>query len=176
VSQAELTAHEQFVQDTIACQGALYAFILSLTADPHLADEVLQETNVALLRKEQDFQPGTNFRAWACSLAFYQVLANRKTKQRSRLVFDDELLQTLAAQAQQLAEKQEARRRALRACLAKLSPRQVELLQRRYAGDSVARLATESRRSVGSISQTLYRLRHLLKDCIEKHLRTEGAA
>jgi len=174
VSRAELISHEQFVHETIAVQGVLYAFILSLTADPHVADEVLQETNVALLRKEADFEPGTNFQAWACGQAFYQVLAHRKTRQRSRLVFDDEMLQSLAAQGERLAEQQEARRNALRSCLQKLSPHQSELLQQRYSGDSVSKMASQSRRSVGTISQTLYRLRQMLKECIEQQLHGEG--
>ena len=80
----KLSSHERFVQDTIACQGMLHAFILTLTADREWADELLQETNVALLRKESEFDSGSNFQAWACSVAYYQVLTSRKARQRSR--------------------------------------------------------------------------------------------
>ncbi len=166
MEREDLSTHEQFIQDTIACQGSLYAFILSLTADTDWADEVLQETNLALLRKESDFEPGSNFKAWACSVAFYQVLSSRKSRQRNRLVFDDNLLTTLSQEGQQHTQDHEARRQALRQCLQSLSSSQSQLLQRRYRGDSVTNIAAEVGRSVGAISQTLYRARQVLKDCI----------
>ena len=161
-----LSTHERFVQDTIACQGVLYAFILSLTADPDWADEILQEANLALLRKEKDFKPGSNFKAWACSVAFYQVLSGRKSRQRNRLVFDERLLNTLSEEGEQHVQEQDARRQALRQCLPTLSQSQTSLLQRRYRGDSVASIAADLGRSVGTISQTLYRARQALKECI----------
>ena len=161
-----LSEHERFVQDTIACQGMLYAFILTLTADRDWADEVLQETNVALLRKEDQFEPGSNFKAWACSVAYYQVLTSRKARGRNRVVFDETLINTLSAEVQDNVDSHDARRRALRQCLATLSSSQKSLLTRRYQGDSVTRIATDLGRSVGTISQTLYRARQALKECI----------
>lgn len=166
----DLSTHECFIQDTIACQGVLYAFVLSLTADADWADEVLQEVNVAILRKEDDFEPGSNFKAWACSIAYYQVLSSRKSHQRDRLIFDDKLLNTLSQQGEQHAEEQDARRLALRQCLPVLSESQASLLRRRYRGDSVTSIAAGLGRSVGAISQTLYRARQALKDCIQGKL------
>ena len=161
-----LSTHEQFVQDTITCQGSLYAFILTLTADRQMADELLQETNVALLRKEEDYTPGSNFKAWACSVAYYAVLTNRKSRQRSRLVFDENLLSKLSTEAEEVADDQDARRQALRLCLESISQSQAKLLKRRYQGEAVAKIAADLGRSAGVISQTLYRARQALKDCI----------
>lgn len=176
VDENNLSIHERFVQDTIACQGVLYAFILSLTADRDWADEVLQETNVALLRKEDQFEPGSNFKAWACSVAFYQVLTSRKSRRRNRLVFDEKLLSTLSDEGGRHVEQQDARRQALRQCLAVLSPSQKSLLQRRYRGDAVNRIAADLGRSVGAISQTLYRARQALKECILSKLAKGSSA
>jgi RNA polymerase sigma-70 factor (ECF subfamily) len=162
--------HEQFVQEMIACQGTLYAYILSLTADADWADEALQQTNLVLLRKEQEFELGTNFKAWACGQAFFQVLSDRKAKKRSRLVFDDSVLSTLAPAFEKHAERHDDRRRALRVCLETLSTEQRELIQRRYAGESVGRLAKDSGRPEGSISQALYRIRQALKKCVQRKL------
>ena len=175
MSEQDVTAHERFVQDIIASQGMLYAFILGLTADRDWADEVLQETNVVLLRKEDDFSPGTNFKAWANSVAYYQVLTSRKTRQRNRLIFDEQLMQSLSSKMQPTAEDHEARKRALHQCLDGLSASQSKLLQRRYRGESVSDIANEVGRSVGVISQTLYRARQALKDCINRKLTPGGA-
>jgi RNA polymerase sigma-70 factor (ECF subfamily) len=161
-----LSAHERFVQDTIACQQPLYAFILSLTADRDWAEEVLQDTNVALLRKEAEFEPGSNFKAWACSVAYYQVLTSRKTRQRSRLVFDERLLQLMSSESPHWVDEYDARMQALRQCFAALSGLQARVLQRRYQGESVARIATDLGRSAATISQLLFRARQALKNCV----------
>ena len=170
MDEQEVSAHERFVQDIISSQGMLYAFILGLTADRDWADEVLQETNVALLRKEDDFTPGTNFKAWANNVAYYQVLTSRKSRQRNRLIFDEQLVESLSAKMQSTAEEHEARKRALHQCLGGLSASQSKLLQRRYRGESVTEIAKRIGRSVGVISQTLYRARQALKECINGKL------
>ena len=163
--------HECYLQQVIEHQGQLYGFVLALLADRALADEALQEVNLALLRKEAEYQPGTNFFAWARQVVFYQVLTFRKRRRRDHLVFDDDLLQLLVVDAQQAtAAEPNVQRHALRHCLKTLSQRQQELLARRYGGTSVETLASEAGRSAASISQTLYRLRTLLKRCIERTL------
>lgn len=82
-----------------------------------------------------------------------------------------ELLQLLMVDAEQIATADPgAQRQALRHCLKTLSQRQQELLARRYGGTSVEVIASEAGRSAASISQTLYRLRMLLKRCIESNL------
>ena len=164
----ELNPHERFIQDLLACQGKLQAFILALVTERDFADEILQETNLAVLRKEAEFTSGTDFAAWACSQAFFQVLSGRKRRQRSKLVFDDELVQLLAHEALPQVQQQDARQAALRNCLSLLSDSQRQMLERRYSGESVQQIATLNGRTEAVVSQTLYRLRKLLKDCIER--------
>ena len=69
-----------------------------MTADANTADDVLQETNLVLLRKESDFQPGTDFVAWASQVAAFQVKNDRAKRGRDRLTFDDALLGQLASE------------------------------------------------------------------------------
>ena len=65
---------------------------------------------------------------------------------------------------------------ALQACLAKLPEAQRELVERRYApGGSVQRIAERDGKSVGAISQTLYRLREALRNCVQQTLAGEGS-
>ena len=98
-------------------QRALYVYILGLVANPTDADEVLQEANLVLWRKAVEFQPGTNFAAWAFRVAHFEVLAFRKRRGRERLSFEPELMETLAAESAARADSFEARRRALAQCL-----------------------------------------------------------
>lgn len=165
--------NEQFVQQLIGCQPRIYAYILSLAADADRADEILQDTNLVLWRKAGEFVPGTNFIAWAFRIAHFQVLAKRQKDDRDRHVFDDELLETLARETHEPATQADLRVGALRVCLGHISQPQRQLLERRYGGESVQSIADKTGRTVGSISQTLYRIRGALVDCIRQKL-TEG--
>ncbi|MCE9545912.1 MAG: RNA polymerase subunit sigma-70 [Planctomycetia bacterium] len=163
---------ERFVHDLIAVQARLYAYILSLVLDRNVADEVLQNTNVVLCRKAAEYASLGNFPAWACGVARFEVLAHRKLKGRTPLMFDAELLDCLAEEATQATAGVTNQQRALADCLDELSGKQRDLILDRYRpGGSVKELASKMSRPVGSISQTLYRIRNLLLECIERRLK-----
>ena len=164
---------EEFVTHLTTSQNALYACILALMPDRAAARDILQETSITLWRKAEDFEPGTNFLAWAARIARYHVLNHRRKMSRERLVFDDLLFE-------ELAERQSARiadfdlpEDALRLCLEKLPADKRELVERRYApGASVGAIATSLGRSIGAVSQTLYRIREVLLNCVQSQYRS----
>src|SRR4249919_3427213 len=67
----------------------IYGFIMTLVFNHHDAEEVFQNTNVVLWNKFADFQPGSNFFAWASKIAYYEVLSLMKQKRRSHTVSDE---------------------------------------------------------------------------------------
>ena len=76
----------------------IYGFIMTLVFNHHDAEEVFQNTNVVLWNKFADFQPGSNFFAWASRIAYYEVLSLMKQQRRSR-TFSDVALELLANEA-----------------------------------------------------------------------------
>src|SRR5258705_766934 len=82
----------------------IYGFIMTLVFNHHDAEEVFQNTNVILWNKFADFQPGTNFFAWASRIAYYEVLSLMKQQRRSR-TFSDEALQLLPHDAVALSDR-----------------------------------------------------------------------
>ncbi len=167
---------EIYLQDVMAHQRGVYAYILSLVHDLSSADDILQEVNLVLWRRRGDFTPGTNFKAWAFRIARMQVMAHRKKFARDRLRFDDELIGRLAGEAEQRADAAESRRRALADCLEKLGDEDRDLVRHRYAGDeSVGAMAERVGRSANAIYQALFRVRAALLGCIEKAVAGEGA-
>lgn len=142
--------------------------------DADAARDVLQETNLVLWRKSEEFEsgadPGADFGAWACRVARYQVLAWARDRGRDRMVFDEGLLSDLA----EVAERQTARgyeqRRALRQCLGKLTAEQRQLIQMRYEGSTVKALAESLGKKANHVAQLLFRIRAALAQCIESTL------
>ena len=78
-------------------QQRVYLFILSLLPNPADAEEVLQETNLVLWRKFEEFEPGTNFKAWAFQTAYYKIQSFLSRQERDRARFGDEFLEKVAA-------------------------------------------------------------------------------
>ncbi|MCH2059553.1 MAG: sigma-70 family RNA polymerase sigma factor [Verrucomicrobiales bacterium] len=164
---------EEFVRLLTEAQGTVYGYIVSLIPDRSRARDLLQETNITLWRKADNFEEGTNFNAWACRVAYFHVLAFRRKMAREKLVFDDDILDYLAERNDERIAEEGVRNRndALRQCLQKLPEHHRKLVEARYQpGASVQKIANEANRTVGAISQTLYRIRHNLMICIEKTL------
>ncbi len=164
--------HDQFVLEIIAAQGRLYAYILSLLLNRERAHDVLQQTNIVLLEKESEFQWGTNFGAWACSVAFYEVLSERRSRTRDRHLFNDDLLALIAVDAEAESLSIDQRREALESCLKGLTDSQRKLLNARYGpGGSVEEMARILDKTPGAISAMLHRIRAKLAKCIEHRLQ-----
>jgi RNA polymerase sigma-70 factor, ECF subfamily len=166
---------ERYVQHLTDCQNRLYAYILMLVTNHDAAADVLQETNLVLWRKADEFVDGTAFWAWACRIAHFQVLAWFRDAKRDRLVFDQQLLDLLGAEAETLSAELHDRRRALRGCMLRLGERERQMLRRRYESEwSIKQIAGELGLSPGAVATTLYRIRNELLLCIEKKLDEVG--
>lgn len=162
---AELTRHQPRLRGLIRC----------LLFDRKDAEDVLQDTNLTLVRKSADYRPGTDFWAWASQVARYQVLTHCKRLKRDKLVFSADLLATLAEEASDRAGESDARREALESCLAGLPAPQRQLLELRYGPRaSIEDIARSLDRTAGSIRQALFRIRESLHACIEGRLALEG--
>ena len=169
-----MSSSEYYTQ-LIALQAQLYAYVLTLLADTSAADDVLQETNLVLCRKADEFAPGTNFEAWAFGVARMQCMAYWKTRSRDKLVLSDEAVHRIAGRAEVQLTEADDRRIALRDCMEKLTPKQRDLVECRYAeGGSIRQMALDLGRSEASLSQTLYRIRITLLDCVRARLSGEG--
>ena len=77
---------EEFIKLFTRYQRRVFLFILSQVPSPVDAEEIHQETNVIIWRKFDRFELGTNFLAWACQIANYEVLKYR-SRQRQRPAF-----------------------------------------------------------------------------------------
>ncbi len=163
------SSQDQFVQHLTNCQPRLYAYILSLLPNRNDANDVLQETNLVLWHKSEEFIEGTNFLAWAFKIARYKVLAHFRDRHRDRHVFDDQLFAQLADEAAHRTADGKSQARRLRDCIRELSPHHRELIRQRYAKNgSIQEMARRLGRSAAVISVTLSRIRHRLVECVRR--------
>src|SRR5215218_3115437 len=152
-------------------QRQIFAYIYTLVPDRHDAEDLLQETSVVICEKFDEFKPGTDFVAWACQIAWWRVRYSRQKFARSKVVFDDDLLESVAHTVATMREELDERHEALASCLQKLPARDRELVLTRYEpGCGVAEAAERSGRSMDAAYKALNRLRKLLHDCVTNEL------
>lgn len=169
------TPRDQVVQEIARHQPRLRGLLRCLLVQSRDVDDLLQEINLVLWEKADEFQPGSDFWAWASQIARYKVLNQFRKLQRERRLFDDTLLERLAELADERLRQLDERRVALDHCLGQLPPAQRQLLDLRYSGDqSLETLAHSIGRSAVSIRQTLFRIRAALLKCIEGQLAQAG--
>jgi RNA polymerase sigma-70 factor (ECF subfamily) len=159
----------EFIKLLTAAQPRLFRYIVTLLADVHNANNVLQETNVTLWTKAREFKPGSNFLAWAREVAYFKALSFVRDASREQLIVDHALVEHIFARVDERDEDE--RRIALRHCLSELDERQRQLLRYRYAdGATIEQLARQQQRTAGAVKMALKRVRVSLLECIRRRI------
>jgi RNA polymerase sigma-70 factor (ECF subfamily) len=173
--------HDDRATEFVALYSSHYArlqfYIMALLPTANEASDVLQETSLVLWRKFGTFQPGTNFFAWACKIARFQVLKHRERQGRSARLFDVGLFEKLADEARDESMVPAIPLQALEECLGRLTEGDRSLIRRRYEPEmTVQRLAHDIGRTANSLSKSLGRIRRALLECIDRAASREGRA
>ena len=167
---------EEFTELYAACYRRLYLYIVTLIGNPLDAHDILQDTNLVLWQKFDQFERGTNFFAWAREVARYRVLRYRQMHLNDAPTLEPHVLDALARHRDTMEERHDrGYSEALPGCVEKLKEDDRELLRLRYAGGTaVQSLAEKLNRSANAISQSLARIRRLLRKCVEETMRGRG--
>ncbi len=158
--------------------GVLRGFILGLMADRGRAEDVFQETFLTLTRKATEFTPGSNFLAWARSVARLKVLEACRAIRGSASLLGQDALEALIEAAPEVEDEWEERREALARCLEQLAPRAREIIDLRYSDDHLAppAIAGRIRWTVNAVNVALSRARKFLQECTRRRLAQEDHA
>jgi len=168
--------YDDLVCQLTASQCRLYRYILSMVPDRELARDILQQTNLVIWKKADEFQQDTSFWAWASRIAHFKVLTAIRDSGRDRHLFDEQMLSNLREPAKRIGGD-DSRRDALVECLKKMNQVTRELLDARYVqNNSVKEIAERTERSEGSVKMLLMRARRNLLKCIQFRLITEPTA
>jgi RNA polymerase sigma-70 factor, ECF subfamily len=169
-----MNKQDEFVRYLSRESSRIFGFILALAVNRNDADDVFQETSVVLWRRFDEFEPGTNFRAWACRIAQLQVMNFRRSHNRCRVLSDD-ALQALAQNALAVMDRDDRREETLATCLEKLRPQDRQLIEQRYfRRHTTKEIAEREARSIHSVYRALRRVHELLLRCVRQGLALES--
>ena len=162
------TAHVQslFVEHVT---GLRY-FVMSMVPDPNEANDIVQETFLTVTAKANDYEAGTNFKAWVFTIARFKVLEIYKKQKREANRLSDAAITILADEAQN--EKDESMTDALATCLQSLSPKTAKMVELRYQdGLKPSAIADRIGWTAEAVYVALSRTRTSLRNCINKQLK-----
>ena len=169
-------ATENFVRELTENQNRLYGYVFSLLGDHARAGDVVQETNLVLWRKIDEYQPDRPFLPWAFAIARFQVLASIRDQNRDHCLLNADLAEKISGIAIEQASDFHRFGEAVRACVQRLTPNNRDLVEKRYYQSmSLADISASVGRTVGSIKVAIMRSRRTLAACITKQIAVEGS-
>ena len=151
-------------------QRSLYAYILSILPNRADAEDILQETNLILCKKANEYDPEGHFQGWAFRIARYQVMAHMTKSRRSKICFSNELVESMSEEDFDHQNVQ-ITQRALQLCYDLLPNHMKEIARLRFKEENnLKEIAQIAGRPLGSISATLHRIRKNLMACVQQKL------
>jgi len=171
----EQNEDERFILLVSRHQLPLTAFLRTLLNSQADVEDVLQETNLVLWRKRDEYDYERSFAPWACRIAQLQVLSLLKSRgKKPHISLNEDVLEEIAKSAIEQLDQWDRKAEELQRCVEKLPAHQQKMLKKRYQHSlSVQEVAAQQGRSPQAVAMMYYRLRHLLKECIERALRAE---
>jgi RNA polymerase sigma-70 factor, ECF subfamily len=165
----------EFTELLSVSRSRLFGHLLALVQNLADAEDLYQQTALLLWEKFDQYHPGTDFGAWAVTVAHYQSLNFLRRQSRRKSLFSEAALERLAAVQMDLKTSGfSARSEALSTCIEALPARSKQMLRLRYQGDhSLQQIAEQEHRSVGSVYTAISRIRKALMSCIESRIAQE---
>jgi len=150
---------------------ALYACAVSLGADLHQADDIMQEVSILLWQQFDQFESGTSFVRWGRAMVRNVFRNQRRSQWHRKHVFNPLLVEKLFEMHCGEEELLEIRGVALQQCLKKLSSRDRKLIDLFYNKQhSLTGTAADRGQSANSLHKAISRIRVRLSQCIDRQL------
>lgn len=157
-----------FVQLLAACERRLDNYVLALVPNWSDAEDIVQQVKLRLWEQFDDYDRAKDFGAWACTIAYYEVLTFRTRSNRSCVRLSPLAIERVSKEAAAAAVESDSRMRLLRTCIDKLTQWQRELLFRCCMyGESTKSVAAELNRKADSVRKAVLRIRQDLYRCVE---------
>jgi RNA polymerase sigma-70 factor, ECF subfamily len=156
-------------------EARIYGLIRSLVTQKADAEDVFQETAAVLWQKFAEYQPGSNFAAWAFNIARFQVRSFYHQKKRNAVQMSEAFWEAVTADTVSESVRLSDLQTMLARCLAMLSPTHRNLFIRySQTPGNAGKLAEELNRPVSSIYHAVHRIRRLLVECVDRALSREA--
>lgn len=169
-------AQQQFLSLFLRSEREIFRYVAVLVPNVSDAEDIVQQTAMALWEKFDVYDPGQPFTPWACRFALNKARQWIERRQRWQALLDQGLADELAQRREELQPEFELRLKHLEGCLRKLPEGQRSLVEAYYyERASIETLALRSGRTEAATYKMLQRIRHALQACVEGQAKPEVA-
>lgn len=153
----------------------IFGYIRTLVPHNSDAEDVYQHVCLTLWNKFSEFDQERDFFSWACGIAFFTVCNFRRSAQRDRHFFNQELIETMSMERMHHLSNHNIRLELLQDCFNSLRAADQELLlQATFEKQSIKDFAEKAGKTVQTLYNRLSTLRRELAQCILRKLKSEG--
>ena len=169
-------AQQRFLSLFLRSEREIFRYVAALVPNVIDAEDIVQQTALALWEKFDAYDPSQPFTPWACRFALNKARQWIERRQRWQALLDHGLAEELAQRRQELQPEFERRLKHLEACLDKLTQGQRALVEAYYYERSdIESLAGRNGRTAAAIYKMLQRIRQALQVCVENNANPEVA-
>lgn len=162
-------AQQRFLSLFLRSEREVYRYVAALVPNVADAEDIVQQTALALWEKFDAYDPTRPFTPWACRFALNKTRQWLERRQRWQALLEHGLVEELAQRREQLQPDFERRLRHLEKCVHKLPAEQRTLIEAYYYDRTdVESLASRSGRTVAATYKMLQRIRQTLQACVER--------
>jgi len=166
----DIKLSEKYEEKIQEFQPNIYSYILSLHPNKTDAEDILQEVNFVLIKKESEYDSSKSFKGWCFAIARYQVMAHRTKHARSRISFSDKLVDAIQEDFDH-NEDFSLQKKAFALCFNKLPEHMRKIAELRFKEDCpLKEIAMKTNRTIGAVSATLFRIRSNLSKCVKSQI------
>ncbi|HLH52096.1 MAG TPA: sigma-70 family RNA polymerase sigma factor [Verrucomicrobiae bacterium] len=167
-------AQQRFLSLFLRSEREIFRYVAALVPNITDAEDIVQQTAVALWEKFDAYDPNQPFTPWACRFALNKARQWIERRQRWQALLEHGLAEELAQRRQELQPEFEQRLKHLDGCIGKLPEGQRSLVEGYYyERASIETLARRSGRTEAATYKILQRIRHALQVCVERQASTE---
>lgn len=168
---------QRFLSLFLRSEKEIFRYVAALVPNSTDAEDIVQQTALALWEKFDAYNPSLPFTPWACRFALNKARQWIERRQRWQALLERGVAEELERRREELRPELELRLRHLETCMGKLPEDQRTLVEGYYYRRSaIEKLASESDRTVAATYKSLQRIRHALQLCIDKAAGTQGVA
>jgi RNA polymerase sigma-70 factor (ECF subfamily) len=173
----QAAAQQRFLSLFLRSEREIFRYVAALVPNVADAEDIVQQTALALWEKFDAYDPAQPFTPWACRFALNKSRQWIERHRRWRALLEDGLAEELARRREELRPELEARLARLEGCLARLPEEQRSLVEGYYyRRQEIDQLANLSGRTITSAYKALQRIRQALQACMENAAQAEGSA
>jgi RNA polymerase sigma-70 factor, ECF subfamily len=168
-------SQQQFLSLFLRSEREIFRYVAALVPNVTDAEDIVQQTAIALWEKFDAYDPAQPFTPWACRFALNKARQWMERRQRWQALLQGGLAEELAQRREELQPELELRLHHLERCIGKLPEDQRSIVEGYYyQRTGIEKLAESSGRTVEATYKALQRIRNALQTCVEN--AAKGAA